>query len=194
MITERKIGSNLIMQNKIKIAWGITGSGDKIRETFEMMSKLSQKYKEKYDVEIFVSKSGEQVLKYYNLIDLLKINFNKIWIEKDANTPFLAGRLQSGQFKLLLIAPATSNTVAKVAHGISDTLLTNGIIQALKAYVPVFIMPSDLREGVTTTILPNKRMMKIRIRKEDANNVKTISTMDGITVIEKMEDITKIFD
>jgi archaeoflavoprotein AfpA len=194
LITEGKIGSNLIMQNKIKIAWGITGSGDKIRETFEMMSKLSQKYKEKYDVEIFVSKSGEQVLKYYNLIDLLKINFNKIWIEKDANTPFLAGRLQSGQFKLLLIAPATSNTVAKVAHGISDTLITNGIIQALKAYVPVFIMPSDLREGVTTTILPNKRMMKIRIRKEDANNVKTISTMDGITVIEKMEDITKIFD
>ena len=182
------------MQHKIKIAWGITGSGDKIKETFEVMSKLSQKYKEKYDVEIFVSKSGEQVLKYYNLIDLLKINFNKIWIEKDANTPFLAGRLQSGQFKLLLIAPATSNTVAKVAHGISDTLLTNGIIQALKAYVPVFIMPSDLREGVTTTILPNKRMMKIRIRKEDANNVKTISNMDGITVVEKIEDITKIFN
>jgi archaeoflavoprotein AfpA len=182
------------MQNKIKIAWGITGSGDKIIETFEMMSKLSQINKEKYEVEIFVSKSGEQVLKYYNLIELLKINFNKIWIEKDANTPFLAGRLQSGEFELLLIAPATSNTVAKVAHGISDTLLTNGIIQALKAYVPVFIMPSDLREGVTTTILPNKRIMKIRIRKEDANNVKTISTMDGIIVIEEIEDITKIFD
>jgi archaeoflavoprotein AfpA len=182
------------MKNKMKIAWGITGSGDKIRETFEMMSKLSQKYKEKYEVEIFVSKSGEQVLKYYNLINLLKINFNKIWIEKDANTPFLSGRLQNGEFKLLLIAPATSNTVAKVAHGISDTMLTNGIIQALKVNVPVFIMPSDLREGETTTILPNKRKMKIRIRKEDANNVKAISTMDGITIIEKIEDIAQIFE
>jgi flavoprotein len=47
------------MQNKMKIAWGITGSGDKIRETFEMMSKLSKNNKKKYDVEIFVSKSGE---------------------------------------------------------------------------------------------------------------------------------------
>jgi archaeoflavoprotein AfpA len=182
------------MQNKIKIAWGITGSGDKIRETFEMMSKLSQNHKEKYDIEIFVSKSGEQILKYYNLINSLKINFDKIWIEKDANTPFLAGRLQNGEFKLLLIAPATSNTVAKIAHGISDTMLTNGIIQALKVYVPVFIMPSDLREGVTTTVLPNNRVMKIRIRKEDAENVKAISTMDGITVIEKIDDITQIFE
>jgi archaeoflavoprotein AfpA len=183
-----------IMQKKIKIAWGITGSGDKIRETFDMMSKLSKKYEEGYEVEIFVSKSGEQILKYYNLIDSLKKDFNKIWIEKDANTPFLVGRLQNGEFKLLLIAPATSNTVAKVAHGISDTMLTNGIIQALKVYVPVFIMPSDLREGVTTTILPNNRVMKIRIRKEDANNVKAIVTMDGITVIEKIEDIIKIFE
>jgi archaeoflavoprotein AfpA len=182
------------MKNKMKIAWGITGSGDKIRETFEMMSKLSQIYKEKYEMEIFVSKSGEQVLKYYNLINLLKINFNKIWIEKDANNPFLSGRLQNGEFKLLLIAPATSNTVAKVAHGISDTMLTNGIIQALKVYVPVFIMPSDLREGETTTILPNKRKMKIRIRKEDANNVKVISTIDGITIIERIEDIAQIFE
>jgi len=182
------------MQGKIKIAWGITGSGDKIREIFEMMSKLSKNNDDKYDVEIFVSKSGEQVLKYYKLINLLKLNFNKIWIEKDANTPFLAGRLQSGEFKLLFVAPATSNTVAKVAHGISDTMLTNGIIQALKVYVPVFIMPSDLNEGMTTTVLPNNRILKIRIRKEDANNVKTISSMDGITIIEKIEDIKHIFE
>jgi archaeoflavoprotein AfpA len=182
------------MQKKIKIAWGITGSGDKIRETCEIICKLSQNNKEKYDVEIFVSKSGEQVLKYYNLINLLKTNFNKIWVEKDANTPFLAGRLQNGEFKLLLIAPATSNTVAKIAHGISDTMLTNAIIQALKVYVPVFIMPSDLEEGVTTTILPNNRIMKIRIRKEDANNVKIISRMDGIKIIEKVEDLTHIFE
>jgi len=182
------------MNNKIKIAWGITGSGDKIRETFEMMSTLSHKYEEKYDIEIFISKSGEQVLKYYNILNPLKITFKKIWVEQDANTPFLIGRIQNGEFKLLLIAPATSNTVAKVAHGISDTMLTNGIIQALKVYVPVFIMPSDLKEGLTTTILPNKRVMKIRIRKEDVDNVKTISNMDGITIIEKVEDIQQVFE
>jgi flavoprotein len=33
------------MLNKKKIAWGITGSGDKIRETFEMMPKLSKNNK-----------------------------------------------------------------------------------------------------------------------------------------------------
>jgi flavoprotein len=36
--------------------------------------------------------------------------------------------------------------------------------------------------------------MKIRVRKEDANNVKTISSMDGIIIIEKLEDIKQIFE
>jgi flavoprotein len=36
------IKSEMLMSNKMKIAWGITGSGDKIRDTFEMMYKLSQ--------------------------------------------------------------------------------------------------------------------------------------------------------
>ncbi len=65
----------------MKIAWGITGSGDKIKETFEMMSKLSKNNKKNYDVEIFVSKSGEQAR-------AREINLYKIWTEKDANTPF----------------------------------------------------------------------------------------------------------
>ncbi len=45
-------------------------------------------------------------------MDDLKSNFN-VRIEIDANTQFLAGQLQVGRYDFLLIAPATSNTVAK---------------------------------------------------------------------------------
>jgi flavoprotein len=93
----------------------------------------------------------------------------------------------------LLIAPATGNTVAKIATGIADTLLTNSAIMALKAFVPVYIMPCDYKEGVTVTRIPDGGEMKIRVRKEDVENVKTIATMDGIHILERPEEIKGVF-
>jgi flavoprotein len=133
------------------------------------------------------------VLRMYKIYVELEETFGKVMIEKDANTPFITGRLQLGEFEFLLLAPATSNTVAKIAHGISDTMLTNGAIQALKAYVPVYVMPVDYREGSTVTVLPNGKELKLLVRKEDAENVTKISAMDGITTFEKPDEIRDIF-
>jgi flavoprotein len=99
-----------------------------------------------------------------------------------------------GRFDFLLLTPATSNTVAKIAHGISDTMLTNAAIQALKANVPVYVMPVDYREGTVVTVLPNGKELELRVRKEDAENVRKISGMDGITTFEKPEEIREIFE
>ena len=94
----------------------------------------------------------------------------------------------------MLIAPATSNTVAKLANGLSDTLLTNSAIMALKAFVPVYVMPCDYKEGVTVTQLPDGSKMKIRVRKEDAENAKKLSNMDGLFILENPEEIRHIFE
>jgi flavoprotein len=72
-------------------------------------------------------------------------------------------------------------------------MLTNGAIQALKAYVPVYVMPVDFREGSTLTVLPNGRELRLKVRKEDAENVKRLSAMDGITTFEKPGEIREIF-
>jgi len=45
---------------------------------------------------------------------------------------------------------------------------------ALKAFVPVYILPSDLEEGVITTVIPDGRKLKLRVRKEDVDNVKKL--------------------
>ena len=59
---------------KRKIAWGITGSGDRIEETVRTMIKLQKEYDDVVDVRVFVSKAGEQVIKYYKLFnDLEKV-------------------------------------------------------------------------------------------------------------------------
>jgi len=175
-----------------RVAWGITGSGDRLRETVDVMLKVKEMYPD-VEIRVYLSKAGKQVVLYYKLMEKLQENF-KVWTEVNSNVPFLAGMLQSGKFEFLLIAPATSNTVAKISLGIADTLLTNSAIMALKAFVPVYIMPSDYREGIVETELPDGRRIKIRVRKEDAENVQRLSKMDGVFVLEKPEEIFGVFE
>jgi len=176
----------------MKVAWGITGSGDKIAETVEEMSKIQEKFGDQLKIEVFLSKAGAQVIKYYRLGEKLEL-FHKVRKEKDSNTPFLAGRLQMGEFKFFIIAPATSNTVAKISVGIADTLLSNTVLQAVKGFIPVHIMPVDYNAGTVTTILPNGKPLKLRVRKEDADNVRRLEEMEGIHPFEKTCDIINIF-
>jgi dihydromethanopterin reductase (acceptor) len=51
------------------------------------------------------------------------------------------------------VSPATSNTVAKIAHGISDTLITTCVSLAVKGGIPVIIVPSDYGNLAETPIL-----------------------------------------
>jgi archaeoflavoprotein AfpA len=177
-----------------KIAWGITGSGDRIVETVEVMKKLSKEYEDVVDIRVFVSKAGDQVIKYYKLFNDLEKYFDKVWVEINANAPFLAGQLQVKRYEFLLLAPTTSNTVAKIALGLADSLLSNAAIMAQKAFVPTYIMPCDYREGIITTKLPDGSDMRLRIRKEDAENVQKLRMMEDVFVIETPEDIPSIFE
>ncbi|MFC1802475.1 archaeoflavoprotein AfpA [Thermoproteota archaeon] len=177
----------------MKIAWGVTGSGDKFRETYTVMRELKEKHQDELTIHVYMSKAGILVAKYYKLTDELK-RFGKFYVEENANTPFLAGMLQTKRYDLLLIAPATSNTVAKIVVGISDTLLTNAAVQGVKGYTPVYIMPVDYREGTTTTVLPNGKELKLKVRKEDADNVRLLEKMEGFNVFEKPEEIREILE
>ncbi|MET1123744.1 MAG: archaeoflavoprotein AfpA [Archaeoglobaceae archaeon] len=174
-----------------RVAWGITGSGDRLPETVEVMKKIKKSYPD-VEIAVYLSKAGERVVKHYRLMDELRSSF-RVRVEIDPNTPFLAGQLQVGRYEFLLIAPATSNTVAKIAVGIADSLLSNAAIMALKAFVPVYIMPSDYREGEVVTKLPDGRELKLRVRKEDAENVRKLAAMDGVTILEKPEEIFDVF-
>jgi len=178
----------------MKMAWGITGAGDRMKETFEAMKALKEAHGDDLEVEVFLSKAGEQVVKSYRIKEDLGEYIGKVRVEKNANSPFLAGRLQLGEFGLLLIAPATSNTVAKLAHGIADTMLTNAAIQGMKVLIPTYIMPVDYREGTTVTRLPSGRELELRVRREDAENVARLEAMEGIAPFENVEEIREIVE
>lgn len=67
----------------------------------------------------------------------------EVFLESSASSP-KAGRLGLGKYSALIVAPATSNTTAKIAHGIADTLVTNAVAQAIKGGIRVYILPVDV--------------------------------------------------
>src|SRR5881409_2541512 len=48
---------------------------------------------------------------------------------------------RDGKADLLLIAPCTSNTIGKIAHGIDDTTVTTYAVNALGSGIPVLVAP-----------------------------------------------------
>jgi archaeoflavoprotein AfpA len=181
-------------QKKAKrVAWGITGSGDRLVEVIEVMKQLKKQYQDEIRITVYLSKAGNQIISFYGLAKDLKQNFDKVRVEVNSNVPTLAVQLQSGKIEFLLIAPTTANTVAKIATGIADTLLCNATIMSLKSFIPVYILPCDYKEGVTATQLPDGSEMRIRVRKEDVENTKKLAAMDGIVILEKPEEIHAVF-
>jgi archaeoflavoprotein AfpA len=178
---------------KRKVAWGISGAGDKIAEFIEVMKAVKKEYEGTVEIQVFLSKAAETVLKFYQLENELKQNFQKVQVEVNSNSPFLAAWMQMRKYEFLLIAPGSSNTVAKIALGIGDSMLTNAASMSLKAFVPVYIVPTDYEEKTVYTKLPNGKDMKLRIRKEDADNVRRLERMDDVHVLENPQKIHAVF-
>lgn len=120
-------------EKKPKVAWGIAGAGEKMVETLEMMKKIKKEYEDVVDIDVYISRSGDQVIKYYGISNEIETNFNNIWVEINANSPFLAGQIQLGKYEFMLIAPCSANTVAKIALRMGDTLLANSAIMGQRA-------------------------------------------------------------
>ena len=174
----------------LRIAWGITGCGDYLKESLNIMKELTLEHD--LDVRVFLSQAGEMVVKWYKLFSELKTSFPKTYSEKSSNVPFLVGDLQLGKYDFLIITPSTSNTVAKISSGISDTLLSNAAAQAMKANVPVYIFPADQKKGDIVTDLPGGKKLTLTMRDVDLDAVDKLRKMKGITVLRNPDEIRDI--
>jgi len=175
----------------IKIVWGITGSGHLLPEITEELEKLFDTGK--VEITTCLSKAAKVVVNWYKLSERIEKVSKKVFFEYDANSPFIAGPLQVGKYNSLLVAPATANTVAKIVHGIADTLITNAIAQAQKGGIEIIILPVDQKPGKTTTLLPTGEEKTLIMRDIDIENTEKLKCMKGIKVIEAPEDIQKSY-
>lgn len=170
-----------------KIAWGITGSGDLIKETYDIMVDISKR--SDIEIMVFLSKEGETVLKWYHMWGDLQKDFPDFKKERGPNSPFIVGPLQVGQYDALIIAPATANTVAKIVYGIADTLVTNAVAQTAKGETPIYIMAVDQKRGSVQTISPQGKTINLKMREIDVSNTEKLAEMENITVIRKPSDL-----
>jgi dihydromethanopterin reductase (acceptor) len=142
----------------VQVAWVITGAGHFLKETFDVMGRLVRG--NKVTVTTYLSSAGKQVVKMYGLWSKLEQispggYLQEILTENRDDPGFShAGRFALNLYDALVVSPASGNTVAKIVCGIADTLATNAVAQAQKGEVPVYVVPTDQKEGFVETTLP----------------------------------------
>lgn len=141
----------------MRIGFAFTGAGHLLRESVHLARELSKDH----EVTVFLSGAAEEVLKMYGLyervVDMTGGKYREL--ATDSNQKFsypITGRLSLGKYDLLIVSPATANTVSKIVYGIADTLVTNAVAQAGKGAVPVYMVPVDIHPGPIDTVLPSK--------------------------------------
>ena len=138
-----------------RIAWVITGGGHNLEECIEEI--LDHKR-----VDVFLSRAAEEILGMYNLDTRISVPKIRIYLETKPSSPVVV-RLFGGTYSVLVVAPATSNSVAKFVYGISDTLATNLFAQAGKSRIPVVVYPTDLAPVVTSVGPRGQSSKSIRV-------------------------------
>ncbi len=165
-----------------RFAWAITGSGHFLEESLAIAARLP-------DVDLYLSAAAEEVLPIYGrAIDALKQRF-RIFRDKTASA-VPVGTLYEETYHTVIIAPATSNTVAKCALGISDTLPTNMFAQAGKLGIPGIVFACDT-EPVVVTRAPHE-WVTLRPRRIEFDNVDRLKMIDHCRVVSSPAELEAV--
>lgn len=166
-----------------RLAWAITGSGHYLRESLSVLQSLK-------NVDIFLSKAAAEIIKQYGFQAQLDASGHKVYQDKTASSVPVEG-FYTGKYHTLVIAPATSNTVAKMAYGFSDSLVTNLYAQAGKTRVPSIIFACDTipaaGENAIESEAPRENMVQVFPRQIDLDNVQKLAAFEHTQVVDSIE-------
>lgn len=102
------------------------------------------------------------------------------------------GMLYDDIYHTVVIAPATSNTVAKCAFGFSDTLPTNMFAQAGKLGIPGIVFACDT-EPVVVTKSPHD-WVTLRPRRIELDNVERLRAIEYCEVVRSPDELEGALD
>lgn len=162
-----------------RLAWGLTGSGHYLRECLDLANELD-------DVDLFLSRAGEEVLHMYgHPLTGLREGF-RIFRDNTASAAPV-GLFYHGHYHTVVIAPATSNTVAKCVAGISDSLPTNIFAQAGKCRIPSIVFACDTAPQMETESPGD--WVTVYPRPIDLENTRRLTGFDQVAVVETFDDL-----
>lgn len=171
-----------------RFAWCITGSGHYLEESLALAQRLP-------GLDLFLSDAGEEVLEIYKLgLDELRRRFPPgLRLVRDKTASAVpVGMLYDDVYHTVVVAPATSNTVAKCAFGISDTLPTNMFAQAGKLGIPGIVFACDT-EPVVVTKSPHD-WVTLRPRRIELDNVERLRAIDFCAVVASPAELEAALD
>ncbi len=158
--------------------WALTGSGHFFKECLSLIRELEH-------VDVFVTKAAAEVLKMYRQ-DLALPATARLFRDSAASSPPV-GQFYYGAYHTLVVAPASSNTVAKCVFGISDTLATNVFAQAGKCRVPALVFACDTSPEMETEA--PKGMVKVYPRRIDLENTQRLKAFEATSVVESHSEL-----
>jgi dihydromethanopterin reductase (acceptor) len=156
--------------------WALTGSGHFFKECLRMIGQLDE-------VDLFVSKAAAEVVRMYR--QEFKLPKTARVFRDTTASAAPVGLFYYGVYHTLILAPATSNTVAKCVFGISDTLVTNVFAQAGKCRVPAIVFACDTAPELETEA--PKGMVKVYPRDIDLQNTERLKAFDSTLVVETLD-------
>ena len=163
---------------KKKWAWVLTGSGHFFNESIDLINKLNS-------VDLFVSKAAEEVLVMYKKKGKIS-NSVKVYQDKSASSASV-GRFYKGTYHTLVMAPTSSNTVAKCVYGISDNLATNIFAQSGKCRVDCIFFPCDTAPELKT--MAPSGYVDVFPREIDLKNVEKLKKFSNTTVVLSFKEL-----
>lgn len=160
-----------------RLAWALTGSGHYLRECLDVIEART-------DVDLFLSRAAVEVLAMYGF-DLKGLRERITCYRDTAASAPPVGRFYQGYYSRLVVAPATSNTVAKMVCGISDSLVTNIYAQAGKCRVPSILFACDTAPAMETEA-PGGQVM-VYPRRIDLENVERLRGFEYTRVVDSFD-------
>jgi 4-hydroxy-3-polyprenylbenzoate decarboxylase len=126
---------------KRKIVIGISGASG-APYARRVLALLSERARTKEDVEVGVclSATASEVWKVECGGDLRESVAFPVWGTRDYDAPFASG---SAGWHAMAIVPCSMGTAARIAHGISDTLLTRAADVMLKERRTLVVVPRE---------------------------------------------------
>ena len=167
-----------------RLGWVITGSGHFFEECLNIMSNLGE-------FDLFVSKAADEVIRMYRKKSANFPKNTRIFKDTTASSAPV-GFFYKNLYHTLVVAPATSNSIAKFVAGISDNLATNIFAQAGKCKVPCIVLACDTKPEHDTKA-PSK-MVKVYPRKIDLQNTEKLKSFELTTVVSSVSDLKKILN
>ncbi len=168
-----------------RLAWAITGSGHYLRESLQMLESLE-------NVDIFLSRAAAEIIKQYGFQPQLDAMNHRVFQDKTASSVPVEF-FYEGKYDALIVAPATSNTIAKMAYGFSDSLVTNLYAQAGKTRVPSIVFACDTAPELESEA-PKENMVMVYPRQIDLDNVQKLSQFEATEVVASIESLRIAID